>query len=201
LHLTVKQTIPFFMKHTTLLLTLMGVLAFTGTKAQIDSTKIFSTRHEIKLGAVKLLAAGVAEVTYEYIHSPYFTYGASILGNFDQYNSDTAFDEDFSVTPFVRFYFTEPRKYGAKGFFVEGFAKYINGRKWDYDYDDFEGDWDYHSSGKYNAGSVGLTLGWKWINHTGFVFEILGGAGRNFTGDDDAPNVSGRFDLYLGYRF
>lgn len=188
------------MKKLTLLLAFMATCGYTA-HAQIDSTAIFTKRHEVKLGAVKLLAAGVVEGTYEYIHSPYFTYGASILGNFDPNNDDAAFDEDFSFTPFVRFYFTEPRKYGAKGFFVEGFAKYINGRKWDDYYNEDSGEWDWHSTGKYNAASAGISLGWKWINHSGFVFEILGGAGRNFSGDDDAPDVSGRFDLFLGYRF
>lgn len=185
-------------------LTLLFMLALCAFKAnaQIDTTAIYNNKHEIKLGAIKLLAGGIVEGTYEYIHSPYFTYGASILANLD---TDNEYPEDFSITPFARFYFTEPKKYGAKGFFVEGFAKFLTGTNYYYyygSYYDENGNYiydDYEEEEKYTTGSVGLALGWKWINHTGFVFEILVGAGNNF--GNKAPEASFRGDFNLGYRF
>ncbi len=191
------------MKNPALLLALFASMAFTGAHAQTDTTKIYTTKNEIKLGAVKLLAGGIMDVTYEYIHSDYFTYGASALVNFDHGNT---YEEDFSLTPFVRFYFTEPRKYGAIGFFVEGFGKFINGRKYQeyYVYYNDNGtyveDWQRNRK-SYTTGGVGLSLGWKWINHTGFVFEVLCGVGRNFGSGDNVPSASFRGDLNLGYRF
>jgi hypothetical protein len=180
---------------------LLAFMACYAASAQIDSTAIFRNKHEVKFGAVKLLAGGIFEGTYEYIHSPYFTYGASILANFDKGNS---YEEDFSFTPFVRFYFTEPKVYGAKGFFVEGFAKYLTGKEYDYvsynDNGDYVGDW-VKNPDSYSTGAVGLSLGWKWINHTGFVFEILAGIGNNFGNAGNIPGASFRGDLNLGYRF
>jgi hypothetical protein len=156
-------------------------------------------KHEVKVGAVKLLAGPILEGTYEYIKNDDFTFGASILYNFVE-NSD--YPEDFSITPFARFYFQERKQYGAQGFFVEGFAKYATGRNWDY-----EPDYDYDlmvyvdEDKKYNAGALGLALGKKWINRTGFVFEVLLGAGRTIGGSESAPDVIFRGDLNLGYRF
>lgn len=189
------------MKQTTLLLLLLAG-GFMNTYAQADSTGINFKKHEIKIGAIKLLAGGIVEGTYEYIHSPYFTYGASILGNFDKSNE---YPEDFSVTPFARFYFTESKEYGAKGFFVEGFAKFLTGRQYVYHYGSYDptGEYiynDYESEEKFTTAAAGLSLGWKWINNAGFVLEIHAGAGRNF-GGDNVPDATFRGDLNLGYRF
>ena len=74
-----------------------------------------SKKHEVKLGAVKMLAASIFEGTYEYIYSKDFTFGSSLLMNL---NSDKNYTENFSITPFARFYFQETQEYGAKGFFV-----------------------------------------------------------------------------------
>lgn len=157
------------------------------TYAQENS--IFSRKHEIKVGAVKLLAGPILEGTYEYVHSNDFTYGVSILGKLDNGND---YYEDFSVTPFARFYFQETKEFGAKGFFVEGFAKYSTGY---YDYDSYDTD------RKYSAGALGISLGKKWINRTGFIFEILVGAGRTIGSADYKPDFIFRGDLNLGYRF
>ena len=146
-------------------------------------------KHEIKVGAVKLLAGPILEATYEYIQTADFTYGASILVNFDK---GTDYYEDFAVTPFARFYFQEKKEYGAKGFFVEGFGKYSTGNyQWDL----------YDTEQNYSAVSLGLALGKKWINRTGFVFEILVGAGRTLGDNDNKPEATFRGDLNLGYRF
>ena len=186
----------------TILLLLLFAGAFMNSYAQADSTGINFRKHEIKVGGVKLIAGGIVEATYEYLHSPYFTYGASILGNLDKNNG---YPEDFAVTPFARFYFTESKEYGAKGFFVEGFAKYITGHEYYYDYDSYtgpDGEYiynEYERKDSYNTVSAGLALGWKWVNHAGFVFEVLVGAGNNF--NSSAPEASFRGDLNIGYRF
>lgn len=158
---------------------------------QETDTGVTDRRHEVKAGAVKLLAGAILEGTYEYIRNSDFTFGASLLYNFDQ---DNEYPEDISVTPFVRFYFQETKEYGAKGFFVEGFAKYTRGR------DIYENS-SVEIEEEYDTGALGLSLGKKWMNRTGFVFEVLVGAGRNLGGSDAAPDVVFRGDLFLGYRF
>jgi len=150
---------------------------------------IFDRQHELKIGGVKLLAGPIFEATYEYIHSKNFTYGSSILVNLDKKND---YPEDFSITPFARFYFQETREYGASGFFVEGFGKILTGNN---SYD------DYAPEEKFTAGALGLSLGKKWINSSGFIFELLFGVGRTIGGGISTPDAVFRGDLNIGYRF
>ena len=159
------------------------------TFAQEPAKTILDSKHEFKIGAVKLLAGPILETTYEHIYSKNFTFGTSLLVNLKKNND---YPEDFSVTPFVRFYFQESKEYGAKGFFVEGFGKYSSG----YNTLSFSGD-----APKYSAGALGLSLGKKWINTSGFVFELLTGLGRVLGNSSTAPDVLFRGDLFVGYRF
>ena len=184
-----------------LLLALYGLNSYAQQTTTVTTTTtttettpwVTDRKHEVKMGAVKLLAGAIFEGTYEYVRNEDFTFGASVLYNFDQGNG---YPEDFSITPFARFYFQETKEYGAKGFFVEGFGKYVHGREtW---YSSFiEEDLEE----EYDAGALGLSLGKKWVNRTGFVFEILLGAGRTLGGGDIAPEAFFRGDLFIGYRF
>ncbi len=176
-------------------LIVLSLLVTCISYAQENRPDIFSRKHEVKAGAIKLLAGPILEGTYEYIQNDDFTFGGSVLYNFNQ-SSD--YFEDFSLTPFARFYFQEKKDFGAKGFFVEGFAKYSIGRDDPFEYELFENP-DYEK--KYNAFAIGLSLGKKWINKTGFVFEILFGVGRNITNGDHAPDALFRGDFNIGYRF
>ncbi len=165
-----------------------------GQEIAKKNTKILSERkHEIKIGAIKLLAGPIFEGTYEYIYSKDFTFGSSILVDFQNEN---VWDENFSLTPFARFYFQESKEYGAKGFFVEGFAKLALGKNELYS----EINSNYESE-KFTAGALGLSLGKKWINHSGFVFESLIGFGRSIGNTNNSPDVFFRGDLSIGYRF
>lgn len=189
------------MKKISLLLLFISSIGFAQNledpKMTIKEKKnIFSRKHELKLGAIKMLSGTILEVTYEYINSSDFTYGSSVLFNLD---SENDYPEDISITPFVRFYFTESKEYGAKGFFVEGFAKFLSGKYYMYKYD-VSGNY-YEKSINYTAASIGLSLGKKWINKSGFVFETLLGVGRNIGAKGNAPDASFRGDLFLGYRF
>jgi len=76
---------------------------------------------------------------------------------------------------------------------VEGFAKYATGR--------YENFFDSSTKEKYSAVALGLSLGKKWINHTGFVFEPILGVGRTIGNDNATPEAIVRLDLNIGYRF
>lgn len=185
-------------------ITLMLFVAFTTLSVAQESERktLEDRKHEIKIGGIKLLAGPILEGTYEYIYSKDFTFGSSVLVNL---NSGTDYQENFSLTPFARFYFQESKEYGANGFFVEGFAKYASGKNY-YSYDAYSYDemGNYYSNNydrKFNAASLGLSLGKKWINNSGFVFEILAGAGRTLGHNPAAPDVFFRGDLNIGYRF
>jgi hypothetical protein len=46
-----------------------------------------------------------------------------------------------------------------------------------------------------------LSVGKKWVNSSGFVFELLVGAGRTIGGNNYVPEGIFRGDLNIGYRF
>lgn len=186
----------------TLALGVFSATAQENATTQESTKKSLSERkHEIKIGGIKLLAGPIFEGTYEYIYSKDFTFGSSILADFSG-NDD--WPEDFSITPFARFYFQETKEYGAKGFFVEGFGKFATGKEYYYDYYYDETNNYYYTNEyekKYSFGCLGLSLGKKWINNSGFVVEILAGVGRTIGGNDYTPDAVFRGDLNIGYRF
>ena len=176
-----------------LLIALFLLISISGQSQEKKTIDFDGKKHELKLGAVKMLAGPIFEGTYEYIYSKDFTFGSSLLINLE---NDSEYVETFSITPFARFYFQETQEYGAKGFFVEGFAKYVNGK-----IEVYNNNYYSYDRVNYSAGALGISLGKKWINNTGFVFEILFGAGRTLGNSDIAPEAFFRGDLNIGYRF
>ncbi|GAL67734.1 hypothetical protein JCM19301_1021 [Jejuia pallidilutea] len=95
-----------------------------------EKTSIFERKHEVRLGAIKLLAGGIFEGAYEYIIDSNQGFGAYMLVNFD---SSSDWFENYSLTPYYRMYFQSNEDYGAKGFFVEGFTSFFSS---DFDFED-----------------------------------------------------------------
>ena len=157
-----------------------------------EAKTIFDRNHEVRLGAVKLLAGGIFEGSYEYILDSNQGFGAYALVNFDQANE---WFENYSLTPYYRMYFQSNEDYGAKGFFVEGFTSFFSS---DFSLDDIIED-DSNDKDVFDI-SIGISLGKKWINTSGFVFEAKFGAGRNLLGNADSDAII-KGDIYIGYRF
>ena len=177
-------------------LTLLAILATASISAQDrtedEKDKVFDTKHEVRLGVIKLLAGPIFEGGYEYIIDSNQGVGAYVLANFDSSND---WFENYSLTPYYRMYFQTKEDYGAKGFFVEGFTSFFSS---DFDLEDsLFGDDD--NEDVFDI-SIGLSVGKKWINTTGFVFEAKFGAGRNLLGNADVDALI-KFDFYIGYRF
>ena len=157
----------------------------TSKPTEVSKKSIFEKKNELTIGGIHLLA-GQFNATYEYLYSKDLTYGSSILiGS----SNDL---ESFSITPFARFYFQETKEYGAHGFFVEGFAKYLTGKS---------GIFEVGYTKHFSAIALGLSVGKKWVNTSGFVVETLLGAGRVISGTTDRPDIVLRGDLFIGYRF
>jgi len=170
----------------TLFITLvLGVLSCS-LVAQENNPDNKARKHEVKLDGIKLIAGSIFETSYEYVKSNNSGFGVSLLVNFDK---DNDYPEDFSITPFYRMYFFNREDYGAKGFFVEGFGKYVSG---DESFSD--------QTEEYNDFSLGMSLGKKWVNSNGFVFELLVGVGRTL-GGDTGHDAYFRGGLFVGYRF
>ena len=175
-----------------LTVTLLLLVSFFYTNAQDDKAiSAIDKKHEIKLGAVKLLSGGIFEVAYENVIDSNQGLGVAVLFNLD---SSSDYLENYSLTPFYRMYFQTKEDYGAKGFFVEGFTSFFGG---DNDIIDFDSN---NQDDKFFDISIGIGLGKKWINSAGFVFEIKVGAGRNLLGNAEIDALF-KGDLYIGYRF
>jgi len=188
------------MKQLFLLLTL--TLCLTSLTAQenttnrkTEKTSIFERKHEVKLGAIKMLAGPIFEGGYEYILDTNQGFGAYLLLNLDSSNE---WFEDYSLTPFYRFYFQKNEQYGAKGFFVEGFSSFFIDDDEEFSFDQ-NGNIIYNDSSSFDIG-LGIALGQKWVNTAGFVLEIKLGAGRNLLGNTSNDAII-KADFYLGYRF
>ena len=147
-----------------------------------EPLSIFEKHQEVKLGVLKILAGPIFEGTYEYVKNRNMGYGASLLVNL---NSGNDYFENVSITPFFRMYFDRDEQYGAKGFFVESFLSLYSGEDKGQSYFDT---------------AFGFSLGQKWINSAGFIFEVKLGAGRNLFGDAPFEAII-KGDFSIGYRF
>ncbi|MEM6376802.1 MAG: hypothetical protein AAF705_01240 [Bacteroidota bacterium] len=153
---------------------------------------IFERKHEVRLGVLKLLGGGIFEGSYEYILDENQGFGVYALVNFD---SSSDWFENYSLTPYYRMYFQTYEDYGAKGFFVEGFTSFFVG---DYNLEDSLFGED-ENEDVFDI-AIGISLGKKWLNRAGFVFEAKLGVGRNLLGNSDS-DVIVKGDLSIGYRF
>ncbi len=178
-----------------LLLSLLAIcIIFVANAQEPDRERIdvFDRKHEVRLGTIKMLGGGIFEGAYEYIIDSNQGFGAYALINFDTGND---YIENYSLTPYYRMYFQTNEDYGAKGFFVEGFTSFFSS---DFNFEDTlfneEDNEDVFDI------SIGLSIGKKWINTSGFVFEAKIGAGRNLLGNADSDAIL-KGDLYIGYRF
>jgi len=175
---------------------LMSQLTFAQEISEKDNTvetkAILERQNEIRLGVIKLLGGPILEAGYEYVKNKNTGYGAYLFANFSKNEND--YPEDFSLTPFYRAYFKKNDEYGANGFFIEGFTSFFSGEN-EINTENFE--YDYES---FFDISLGATIGYKWMNSSGFIIEIKAGAGRNLLNQSDLEALF-KGDLYIGYRF
>jgi hypothetical protein len=151
--------------------------------------------HELRLGAFKLLAAGYLDLSYEYINTPSSGLGASLFINLD----DAIENEKFGISPYYRFYFGKNPEFKGHRFFVEAFSFIYSGED-----DEFfvaqDGMGEFRGGDSFFDVAPGFSIGSKWINSSGVLFEIKLGIGRNLLGN--SPNeFVGAGDFYIGYRF
>ncbi|PCJ95402.1 MAG: hypothetical protein COA50_09360 [Flavobacteriaceae bacterium] len=114
----------------------------------------------------------------------------------DKSNATEGYSRSFASTPYYRQYFS--KKYAA-GFFVEGFGMLNSGIE-DYYYNDRI---DSSSMGAfdYTDFALGISIGGKFIAKRGFVAEIYSRIGPNIVESDNGPEIVGRGDIALRYRF
>lgn len=183
---------------------LLSLSAFSQTTYPESSDLVFSKKNEVRIGAIRLLGGNSLDLGYERIIDRNQSFGANMLIGFGDNDFIGYTEQQFSISPYYRFYFNKSQEYGAKGMFVEGFADFYSGRSYNfynYTIDPYGNYYYYDRKENYFDVAAGFALGWKWVNTIGFVFEIKAGYGRNLIKEN--PDAAGVFrgDFSLGYRF
>lgn len=187
------------MKTLTTTLTFLCLLCAFSGYSQTDSTKmdkphrpIEDRKNELKLGAIKLIGGPIIDIEYERVLTKYSSVGGNMVATL----SDDVYIYDFSLSPYFRMYFTQNKEYGTKGFFAQAFMGYYTGKEYTYDYFAQQS-----SDENWSSFGAGLSVGSKWVNKQGFVFQLVVGLGRNFTDNDYIGDMIFQGDAYIGYRF
>ena len=183
----------------TLLFVCITAFSFAQDKEDTQSTDSITKAnyekiHEIRLGTIKLLAGGFLDVSYEYINSQTSGYGISLIANFE----DDIDYEKFGLIPYYRFYFGKNPEFKGRGFFVEAFSYFHIGEEDDF-YFSQQGNEVIEDDSFFDV-APGFAVGSKWINSSGFVFQLKLGVGRNLLGNNPNEFIA-TGDFYVGYRF
>ena len=167
--------------------------------------------NEIKLDLIDIIAYPAFNVTYEKIKNPYNSFGASLFINFSS-EINTDWVDNFSLTPFYRFYFFNKKDYGGAGFFAEVFSKFSSGKtEYNIYYEDQPSGisrWESDTINQFDI-ALGASIGQKWVNKMGWTFEINFGVGRFITtnqtdyynGYYSRPEATVKGGLSIGKRF
>ena len=167
--------------------------------------------NEIKLDLIDIIAYPAFNVTYEKIKNPYNSFGASLFINFSS-EINTDWVDNFSLTPFYRFYFFNKKDYGGAGFFAEVFSKFSSGRtEYNIYYEDQPSGFSRWESDTINQFDIalGASIGQKWVNKMGWTFEVNFGVGRfitnnqtdDYNGYYNRPEATVKGGLSIGKRF
>ena len=136
------------MKYITLLILLFSISINSQEVQQVEVVKndnqiseLFEElgQNEFKLDLLDLLASPSFDITYERIKDPYSSFGVSMYVNLTDDNSSVNWVDQFSLTPFYRFYFFNKKDYGGAGFFAEIFSKFSS-MKYDVEYYNYSPD-------------------------------------------------------------
>ena len=183
------------MKRTLLVLFLLA-LNFNGYSQEAEEItttqeELFYTgKNELKLNALYLLL-GFPELSYERVLDEESAIGISVA-----FSTEDVFDIDFMAIPYYRVYFGDKP---AAGFFVEGNAALYAVDNYEVTY--YDGySYEEEKTNEVGAG-LGLAVGTKFMTKSGWVFEVFGGAGRNFLTPEEIGAVYPRLGLTVGKRF
>ena len=154
-------------------------------------------KNELKLNMLELLVIPAIGITFEHFINPTSSYGVYGFVNF---GLDEGYRyEKFEIAPYYRIYFQRQDKLDNKGLFTEVFSGVSAGETEFYDYNFQTNNFGnlYHQ--KYVGISLGVTLGYKFVNHSNYAFEIFAGAGR-FLNNQEIQAYP-RIGLSIGKRF
>jgi len=167
---------------------LIILLALTTSTINVAQEK----KHEIRIDALEVLVTPAIDVSYEYSLSDGIGIGLSSFFRVDQPEDDF---KRFALTPYVRQYFFNNMDFGQKGFYIEAFGQYSNGKREAIIVNDAK------VINNYSDFGLGFGGGLKWLASSGFSIDVGAGVGRNFSVKDGAPDFFLRWGIHVGYRF
>ena len=151
---------------------------------------VYSYGNELKVNMGWLLADGTIEVSYEHFINQESSIGFTVYR--DSQSKDAT--GNFGIGPNLRVYFGHG--YG-NGFFAEAFGLYYTG---DIPENANSGT-NFQTEDSFATTAVGFSLGHKWLTPSNnFIFEILGGVGRNLNPEAWQNEFIGRAALSVGFR-
>jgi hypothetical protein len=184
-----------------LILTLISI-QFTAQEKGVTYPQDLNKKHELKLNTFNLIIFSSIDVSYEYLLNKDSSFGVGVFYNFNDISNDMYYPKKFSIAPYYRWFFSETRY--ARGFFVEGFGMLNR----------YEEELYYYGNPskieKETNFALGVSVGGKFIIHSGFTAEVYLGVGRNLFNNDNSNdsggdlinnNIISRGGLSLGYRF
>jgi hypothetical protein len=169
--------------------------------AQEDNSETISLqtleKNELKLNMFELLIMPAIGITYERYINPTSSFGAYGFVNF---GIDEGYRyEKFEFAPFYRIYFQHRDKLDNKGLYTEVFTGISAGETDFFDYDSDTRNYGTLYTQEYLGIALGVTLGYKFINQSNYVFELFAGAGRFL--NEQEISAYPRVGLSIGKRF
>ena len=164
--------------------------------AQEESDRIRS--NEVSIDVFDLAFLRTIDISYEYIKIPDLGFGLTTRYCFD--NEDLSYDERYSITPFLRYYFFSKKDYGSKGFYVESFMKFYGGEFSEYYYD-YNFNYSHTDKKQFFDAAFGVGLGFKYVSKNGYTLDLNIGGGRPLGLSDHSNELVGRGCISFGYRF
>ena len=155
-------------------------------------------KNELKLNMLELLVMPAIGITYERFINDHSSYG---IYGFVSFDTDTGYRyEKFELAPFYRIYLQSKKNASNKGFYAELFAGINGGEAEFYDYYD-RPIFDRGSliSQEYIGVSLGLDLGYKFVNYNNYSVEVFAGAGRFL--NEQYIDAYPRVGVSIGKRF
>lgn len=147
-------------------------------------------KHELRVNMLDLLVSPALHLYYERVIDASNGYGVSL---FVDLKNNNVYFQNFSLNPYYRFYFLNRTDYGARGLFVEAFSSLASVN--------FHEEFGIYEDKDTFQISLGMSVGRKWVNSSGFTFEAFIGFGRYLLDTPKPIEVHGRFGLSIGKRF
>ncbi len=183
-------------------ITLILLIASSAIFAQ--ETKEDQPKHEVGIDVLELIWLKRFEFSYDYLLNDSESIGAEIsfFPKNEDYIENEGFQDNFSFAANYKHYFS--KKY-AKGFYIETFAKYNNGKV--FMQDPITSNYFLNNSKKYNSVEAGFGIGYKYVSKRNFFIDTSINISRtihnslNSNNDYNVPKAISNIGITIGKRF